>query len=299
MCITKDGWHKALSDAEPGAYVEVRGFKLFYRVFGSSSNVLLCLHGGPGGTHLPLLPLGKLGDDRIKVVMYDQLGSYRSEKPPDTSRFTVDYYVEEVEGIRQALNLGKINLMGASWGGQLALAYALKYQQNLKKLITTGGLASVPECVSEMGRLKTLLPKDVQKTLAKYEALWAFGHPEYVKALDICYHNFLCRMPQWPEELTRSRNHFSVPVFSTMWGPNDFNALGNLQDWDITSRLSEIHVPTLVTGGRYDEVPPKCAETIHKGIRGSRLVIFENSSHLPMWEEEEKYLTTIREFILD
>lgn len=287
-----------LLEAEPGAYVEVKGFKLFYRVFGNGSNVLLCLHGGPGGTHLPLLPLGKLGDERIKVVMYDQLGCYKSEKPKDTSRFTVEYYVEEVEGIRQALNLGKINLMGASWGGQLALAYALKYQQNIKKLHTTGGLASVPEYVAEATRLRTLLPKDVQETLAKYEALLAFGHPEYLKALDIYYHNFLCRMPQWPEELTRSRNYFSVPVFFTMWGPNDLTATGNLKDWDITARLPEIHIPTLVTGGRYNEVPPKVQETIHKGIRGSRLVIFENSSHLPMWEEEGKYLKTVREFIL-
>jgi proline iminopeptidase len=92
-------------------------------------------------------------------------------------------------------------------------------------------------------------------------------------------------------------NCVSVPVYFTMWGPNEFTAIGNLKDWDITARLREIHVPTLVTGGKYDEVTPKIAETIHKGVRGSKLVSFKNSSHLAMWEEEEEYLKTIRDFI--
>jgi proline iminopeptidase len=149
-----------------------------------------------------------------------------------------------------------------------------------------------------MQRLKTLLPKDVQETLAKYEAAWAFWHPEYMKAVDVYYHNFLCRMPQWPEDVTRSLYHLSVPVYFTMWGPNEFTCMGNLKNWDITARLPGIQVPTLVTGGRYDEVTPKIAETIHKGIPGSKLETFENSAHLPMWEEEEKYLKSVKEFIL-
>jgi proline iminopeptidase len=287
-----------LSEGERGAYVQVKGFKLFYRVFGEGSNVLLCLHGGPGATHNYMIPHGKLGDEKIKVVMYDQLGCGNSEKPKDTSLFTIDYQVEEVEGVRQALGLGKINLLGSSCGGMIALAYALKYQQNTKKLITTGGLASVPEYISEANRLKALLPRDLQETFAKYEPLWAYWHPEYMKAVDVYYHNFICRLPQWPEEVTRSFSVLSVPVYFTMWGPNEFTAMGNLKDWDITDRLREIQIPTLVTGGRYDAVTPIVAETIHKGIRGSKLAIFEKSAHLPMWEEQEEYLKTVRNFIL-
>ena len=286
-----------MPEAERGTYVNVRGFKLFYRVFGSGSNVLLCLHGGPGGTHIPLIPLGKLGDDKIKVVLYDQLGCGKSERPKDVSLLNVDYYIEEVEGIRQALGLEKINLMGQSWGGMLALAYALKYQQNLKKLTTNGATASVPEYIAEVTRLRESLPKDVRETIVKYENLWAFWHPEYMEAIDIFSHNHFFRAPQWPKEFMEGRSLLSVPVYLTMWGPNEFTATGTLKEWDITPRLSEIRVPTLVTGGRYDESTPKVAETIHKGIRGSRLVTFENSSHFPMWEEEEKYLKTMREFI--
>jgi len=287
-----------MSMAEERSYVMVNGFKLFYRTFGNGDNVLLCLHGGPGMMHDYLLPLARLADDEIKVVLYDQLGCGRSQRPEDTSRFRADYYVEEVEGIRRALNLGKVNLMGSSWGGMLALLYALKYQRNLKKLITTGGLVSSRECAKEMNSLKTQLPKDDQETFAKYEAVWAFWHPDYLRAVDIYYHNFFCRMPEWPEEVTRTVTHMSVPVYFTMWGPNEFTASGNLKDLDFTARLPEIHVPTLVTGGRFDEVTPKIAETIHKGIRGSKHLIFEKSAHLAMWEEQEKYLKTVREFIL-
>jgi proline iminopeptidase len=288
-----------VSKLESGqGYVLVNGFKLFYRTFGTGSNVLLCLHGGPGAIHDYLLPLGRLGDENLKVVLYDQLGCGRSQRPVDTSLFRADYYVEEVEGIRQALGLGRVNLMGSSWGGMLALLYTLRYQRNLKKLVTTGALVNTQQCVAEMNQLKTQLPNAVQETLAKYESAWAFWHPEYLKAVDVYYHNFLCRMPQWPEEVTRTLNETSVPVYFTMWGPNEFTALGNLKDLDFTGRLPEIHIPTLVGGGKYDEVTPTIAQSIHRGIERSEMITFENSAHLPMWEEQEEYLNTVREFIV-
>lgn len=280
-----------------GAYVSVRGFKIYYKTFGDGADVLLCLHGGPGGLHDYLLPLGKLGDNRIKVVLYDQLGCGESEKPKDLSLFTIDNGVEEVEGIRQALGLGKVNLLGSSYGGALALQYALKYKHNLKKLVISDGLASMPETIAEMNGLRATLPKDVQETLSKYESLWAYQHPEYLKAVEEFYHRFVCRLPQWPAEVARTLYQVSVPVYWIMNGPNEFTIIGNLKDWDITSRLGEINTPTLVTVGRYGEVTPKVAETIHKGIPGSKLVIFENSSHLAMWEEQDSYLRTVRQFI--
>jgi proline iminopeptidase len=282
---------------ETNGFVEVKGFRLFYRSFGTGDNVLLCLHGGPGAPHDYLLPLAKLCNDKTRVVLYDQTGVGRSEKPKDLSILSMDYSAEEVEGVRRALNLEKINLFGNSFGGALALQYALKYQQNIKKLIISSGLASVPETVAEMNRLKTTLPVDVQGVYAKYEAKWAFWHPEYAKAVDVFYHNFLCRLPEWPDEVTRTLNEISIPVYFTLNGPNEFTIIGTLKNWDITSRLPEIKVPTLITVGRYDEVTPKVAETIHKGIPGSRLVIFENSAHLAMWDEQESYLRTVKDFI--
>jgi proline iminopeptidase len=284
--------------SENGAFVTVNGFKLFYRVFGNGENVLLCLHGGPGAMHDYLLPLGELGDDRVKVVLYDQLGCGKSERPREKSHYAIECGVEEVEGVRQALKLDKINLFGNSYGGAVALQYALKYQRNIKKLIISSGLASVRETVAEMRRLKTLLPKEVQDTLAKYEATEDYQNPEYLKAVDVFYRNFLRRLPEWPEELARTMNGLSTDVYWTMNGPNEFTITGNLRDWDITARLPEIHAPTLITVGRYDEVTPKVAETIHRGIPGSKLVLFENSAHVAMLEERERYLNTVKGFIL-
>jgi proline iminopeptidase len=286
-----------MSIHEESGFVTVNGYKLFYKTFGTGSNILLCLHGGPGATHQYLLSLGKLGDDKFKVVLFDQLGVGRSEKPKDFSLLTIEQGAEDVEGFRKAMNLGKVYLFGSSYGGALALQYALKYQHNIKKMIIAGGLASIPETVAEMNRLKTLLPKDVQETMAKYEERWAFTHPEYLKAVDVFYRNFLCRLPKWPEEVSNAMNDMSTPVYWTMNGPNEFTIIGNLKDWDITARLPEIKVPTLVTVGRYDEVTPKVAETIHKGIKGSKLMVFENSAHLTMWDEEEAYLKAVKDFI--
>jgi proline iminopeptidase len=273
------------------------GYKLFYRSFGSGDNTLLCLHGGPGVPHHYLLPLAKLANDNLRVVLYDQLGVGGSEKPEDTSLFNIERGADEVEGVRKALGLGRIHLLGSSYGGALALQYALKYQRNIKKMIIAGGLASVSETVEEMQRLKTLLPKETQEVMKKYEAKWAFLHPEYLKAVDMYYHNFVCRLPEWPEDVARALNEVSVPVYFTQNGPNEFTIIGTWKGWDITKRLPEIKVPTLVTVGKYDEVTPKVAETIHRGIPGSELKVFENSAHLTMWDEEEKYLQAVKEFL--
>ena len=271
---------------------------MFYRVFGEARRgTVLCLHGGPGATHDYLLPMADLIEYGYKVVFYDQLGCGRSEMPDDTSLFTVERGVEEVEGIRRALNLGRIHLMGSSYGGLLAIAYALKYQENLKSLIISSGLASVPLAVAEMQRLKSELPPEIQETLRKYEEIGDYENPEYLKAVQEFYKRHLCRLPEWPKELVYTMEHMSKPVYYTMNGPNEFTIIGTLKDWDVTDQLHKIRVPCLITVGRYDEVTPKVAESMHQRIKGSKLVIFENSSHVAMWEEREKFIEVVRKFL--
>ncbi len=285
-------------EAVSEGYVKVLGFRLFYRVFGEARRgTVLCLHGGPGATHDYLLPMADLTEYGYKVVFYDQLGCGRSEMPDDTSLFTVERGVEEVEGIRRALNLGRIHLMGSSYGGLLAIAYALKYQENLKSLIISSGLASVPLAVAEMQRLKSELPPEIQETLRKYEEIGDYENPEYLKAVQEFYKRHLCRLPEWPKELVYTMEHMSKPVYYTMNGPNEFTIIGTLKDWDVTDQLHKIRVPCLITVGRYDEVTPKVAESMHQRIKGSKLVIFENSSHVAMWEEREKFIEVVRKFL--
>lgn len=281
-------------------YAQILGFRLFYRIFepaDRAKGTIVCLHGGPGACHDYLLPLADLAEFGYKVVFYDQLGCGRSEVPKNYALFSVERGVEELENFRKKMRLGKIHLMGSSYGGMLALAYALKYQRNLESLITTGGLASVPLCVEEMNRLKLGLPKRVQRAIEKYEKRGDYHNPSYEKAVMVFYKKHLLRLKKWPKEQEYTMKHISKPVYYTMNGPNEFTIIGNTKYYDITDQLNKILVPTLVTGGRYDEVTPKVAWSIHENIKGAKLVTFVKSSHLPMWEEREKYMATLNKFL--
>lgn len=281
--------------------IGVLGYKLFYKIFepkeGKIRGTVLCLHGGPGMPHNYLLPMADLTNFGYRVVFYDQLGVGKSEMPENKYIFSIEYGVEEVEAFRKTMNLGKVNLFGSSYGGLLAIAYALKYQRYLKSLITAGGLASVPLTVAEMQRMKSELEPEVRSILEKYESVGDFENPEYVKASMTFYHKHICRLPTWPEELQYTIDNVSKPVYGLMNGPNEFTIIGSMKYWDVTNRLHTIKVPTYVTGGRFDEVSTKVAESIHRGIKGSKRSTFEKSSHTPFWEEREKYMRTIAGFL--
>ena len=279
-------------------YVKALGFRLFYRTYGKpTKGTVLCLHGGPGATHDYLLSLEDLAQFGYRVVMIDQLGCGKSDRPRGTSLYTIPHNVEEVESVRAALRLGKVHLMGSSYGGALAIATALKYQRRLKSLVVTGGLASVPLTVREMRRLIGRLPPKVRATIAKYEAMGDYENPRYLAAVTEFYRRYVCRLPVWPREVVYSFDHISKPVYYTMNGPNEFTIIGTIKDWDVTDQLPTIKLPTLVTVGRYDEVTPRVAGEIHDGIRDSRLVQFEKSAHLAMWEERAHYIEVVRDFL--
>src|SRR5438093_97714 len=193
-------------------YVKILGFKLFYRSCGRpTKGTILCLHGGPGATHDYLLSLEDLAQFGYRVVLIDQLGCGKSARPRGTALYTIAHNVEEVEGVRKALQLGKVHLVGSSYGGALAIATALKYQRNLRSLVITGGLASVPLTVREMRRLVNRLPPKTRATLAKYEAREDYENPEYLAAVDVFYRRHVCRLPVWPREVTYSFEHLSRP----------------------------------------------------------------------------------------
>jgi len=279
-------------------YVNILGYKLFYKSFGEASKgTVLCLHGGPGATHDYMLPLADLSAYGYRVVFYDQLGCGKSELPKNHALFVMERYVEEVEELRKVMRLGRVHLIGSSCGGQLALAYALKYQRKLRSLITIGGLHNVPMVFEEMQRMRKKLPPEVYRTMLKYEELGDYENPEYQKAVEVFYRKHLCRLEDWPKELTHSFEHLSKPVYHTMNGPNEFTIIGNIRYWDVTNELHKIKVPTLVTCGRYDEVSPKVARDIHRRIKNSRLRIFPRSSHLPFWEERDRFMNTVKKFL--
>jgi proline iminopeptidase len=279
-------------------YASVLGYDLFYRQFGEPrQGEILCLHGGPGATHDYLLSLADLAVHGYRVTLYDQLGCGRSQVPRDPSLFVPEHYVEEVEAFRKEMKLGRPHIIGSSWGGMLAIAYALKYQRNMKTMTTVGGLHSVPLTIREMQRMKKTLPPDVQRTMERYEGAGDYENPEYLKAVMVFYKKFLCRLDHWPEEVAYSLEHISKLVYGTMNGPNEFTIIGNTRYWDVTDKLHTIHVPTLVLGGRYDEVSPVVAKEIHSHVKGSELTIFPKSSHLAFWEERDAFMKRVLSFL--
>lgn len=279
-------------------FVKVLGHRLFYRSFGNPVNgEILCLHGGPGMTHDYMLPIADLADHGYRVTFYDQLGCGKSEVPENNSLFVPETYVEEVEVFRKKMRLGRPHIIGSSWGGMLAIAYALKYQRNIRSMITVGGLHNVPMTASEMQRMKGELPKDVRDVLNRYESAGKYEDPEYVKAAMVFYKKHICRVDPWPKELTYSLEHVSKPVYWTMNGPNEFTIIGNIRYWDVTEQLHKIRIPTLVLTGVYDEVSPKVGRDIHRHIPGSKLIIFPNSSHTSFWEEREAFMETVVRFL--
>lgn len=287
-------------DQGRSGFVSVSGGRLFYRSFGPEKGLptVLCLHGGPGASHDYLLPLSDLVPYGYRVVLFDQLGCGQSEVPDDHSLFTLEHHVQETEEVRRNLSLGRVHLLGSSYGGLLALAVALAHPEGLRSLITVGGLASVPLTSAEMQVLRHALPRSVQETLDRCEAEGTTGSPEYQAAAMEFYRRHVCRLASWPPELTRSLElALSHPVYPLMNGPSEFTITGTIKEVDLSPQLPRIHLPSLVLGGRYDEVTPKVADQIRHGIPGAQGVTFVESSHTPFWEERERFMAVVARFL--
>ena len=277
--------------------MDVGDGRVWYESAGEGSRTLLLLHGGPGGNSEDLEPFLDLADLGFRVVRYDQLGSWRSDQPDDPSLWQVPRFATEVERVRQALDLGQMHLLGQSWGAFLAIEYALHHGQHLRSLVLASGAASTRECVAGMNRWKQEMPPDVRETFARYEASGDYGHPEYQAAMDALYRRNFCRVEPWPEPLSRAAAHMAMPVYTQMWGPNEFTCNGTLLEWDRSDRLGEITVPTLITVGEFDEVHPSCAETMRRGIPNADLVVFAGCGHVAHLEDHERYRTVLIDFL--
>jgi proline-specific peptidase len=288
----------AASTQSREGFVAVPGGKVWFQVVGGGSAVpLLTLHGGPGAAHDYLEPLAVLADDR-PVVFYDQLGCGRSDQPDDTSLWQIDRFVEEVGAVRAALGLDRVHLLGQSWGGWLAIEYLLSRPAGVVSAVLASTSASAPQFIEEVRGLKAALPIDMQRVLDEHEAIGDLDHPDYEAVVMEFYRRHVCRLAEWPDCLLRTFAYAAEgPVYPTMNGPNEFTMVGNLKGWERRDRLGEIQVPTLITVGRFDEITPACAETMHRAIKGSELVLFEESSHTSHLEEPDRFRAVVSEFL--
>jgi proline iminopeptidase len=282
-------------------------FNVWTKRVGNNPTIkLLLLHGGPGSTHEYFEAFDSyLPAEGIEYYYYDQLGSAYSDQPDEPSLWEIPRFVDEVEQVRQALGLNKDNfyLLGHSWGGILALEYALKYQSNLKGLIISDMMASIPAYNTYAKNV--LMPAMDQKVLAEIQRLEATAKtndPRYMALLmPNHYEKHLLRMPaaEWPDPAKRGLNHINPKIYVPMQGPSELGASGKLLNWDRTADLGKISVPTLTIGAKYDTMDPAHMEMMSKSVQHGRYLYLPNGSHMSMYDDQKAYMAGVIKFIKD
>jgi len=282
-------------------------YKVWTKRVGNNPKIkVLLLHGGPSGTHEYFESFDSFfPPEGIEYYYYDQLGSYYSDQPTDSSLWTIERFVEEVEDVRKALQLDSTNfyLLGNSWGGILAMEYAFKYQQNLKGLLICNMMASCPDYGKYADEVlaKQMDPKVLEEVRA-IETKKDFSNPRYMELLTPNYYEkHLCRFPasEWPDPVNRSFKHMNSSVYVLMQGPSEFGISGRLAKWDVKARLPEIKVPTLTVGATHDTMDPEHMKWMATQVKKGRFLLCPEGSHLSMWDDQAHFFPGVIQFIKD
>lgn len=280
-------------------------FKVWTKRFGNNPRIkVLLLHGGPAMTHEYMECFESFfPKEGFEFYEYDQLGSYYSDQPKDSSLWTTERFVEEVEQVRKAIGADNKNfyVLGNSWGGILAMEYALKYQQNLKGLIVANMVASIPEYnqYAEHVLAKQMDPKVVSEII-DIERRGDYKNPRYMELLIPNYYNqHICRLKELPEPVMRSGKHTNGDIYTIMQGPSEFGASGRLLNWDRKADLKNITVPTLMIGAKYDTMDPKAMEEQSKLVKNGSFLYCPNGSHLSMWDDQKVFMDGVIKWIWD
>lgn len=276
------------------------------RVGNNPKTKVLLLHGGPGATHEYFECFDSFfPQEGFEYYYYDQLGSAYSDNPNDSSLWNIDRFVEEVETVRKALKMDSSNfiLLGHSWGGILATEYALKYQRNLKGLVISNMVPSVPEYNAYANNvLAPKLPKDILAKIRSYEAKEDYTNPTYLQLIaDNYYPEHVLRMPPatWPDPVKRAFAKMNYPLYLQMQGPSEFGIVGNasLKNWNRKPDLNKIKVPVLSIGGEFDTMDPKAMEEIAKLVQNGQYLYCSKGSHMSMYDDQQTYFTGLIKFI--
>jgi len=282
-------------------------FNVWTRQSGASPTTkVLLLHGGPGGSpdYLEICD-AFLPREGIEIYHYAQLGSVPSDQPDEPSLWNLERFVDEVEQVRQTLGLDASNffLFGQSWGGLLAIEYALKYQQHLKGLVISNMMSSVPAYNAyARGTLLAGMDPDVQQEVLAIEEAGDFENPRYMELL-LAHHypQHVLRRPidQWPDAVNRTFSRVNPTVYIPMQGPSEFGAAGDcaLKNWDRSADLPRITVPTLVIGARYDTMDPEHLRWMSTQFPAGRFHFCEHGSHLSIYDDQDSWFDGLIDFL--
>jgi len=278
-------------------------FKVWTKRFGSHPRIkLLLLHGGPGATHEYFEALERfVGAEGIELIYYDQLGSAYSDQPKDESLWTTERFVDEVEQVRQALGLTQDDfyLLGHSWGGILAAEYALAHQQQLKGLVISNMMMSIPDYnryASDV--LAKGMDPGVVKEIKDLEKKGQYESPRYMELLlPHFYAKHICRLEEWPDAVTRSFGKLNKQVYVLMQGPSEFGLTGRLEKWDRKADLGAITVPTLVIGATHDTMDPEHMRWVSTQVKHGSFLLCPEGSHMAMWDDQRSYAAGLVRFL--
>jgi proline iminopeptidase len=289
-------------------FVDTGGVFIYYEALGTGAPLVI-LHGGPGASHeylLPyLIPLAKTN----RLVFIDERGSGKSTKLDDPSDYTVENMADDVEAVRRALSLGKINLLGHSYGGVLAQAYALKYQDNLSHLILASTFHSTRQLNDVFKRMMAAMTPELRGRIEAMEKEGLFGHGKdfeknrYTAAYMVAawgegYFPYLYRRHPDANYDPSSTAGMSWDLYREMWGSHgEYVVDGNLASVEYADRLGSLHVPTLITVGDHDECDPSIARDMQRCIPGSKLVVIPDSGHMTFVDQPILYLKTVDDFL--
>ena len=296
------------SSAIDEGYLDANGVLLYYKAFGQGPPLLI-VHGGPGASHdyfLPhLIPLAR----RNRLIFIDERGSGKSEKLENPAGYTVEAMVEDVEAVRIGLGLGKVALLGHSYGGVLAQAYALKYQQNLSQLILCSTFHSTKKMNAVFQKQLAAMPAALRQQIQEQEKAGLFGNGKgyqqnrytesyMLAAWGEAYFPYLYQKRPDANYDPVANGIMSWDLYRTMWGSHgEFVIDGNLSSVEYSDKLASIHVPTLITVGDHDECDPSLAREIQSKIKGSKLVIFPQSGHMTFVDQPGLFRKAVGEFL--
>ncbi len=274
-------------------------YKVWTKRMGSGPIKVLLLHGGPGASHEYLEAMESfLPAAGIEMYYYDQLGCNNSDQPDDPSLWTLPRYLQEVEEVRRGLGLDQFVLYGHSWGGILAMEYALHYQQHLRGLVISNMTAGIQSYLKRTAALKLQLDPATLAQLEKLEANQDYDSPAYEEIMmEKLYPKMLCRTKPWPEPLDRSFRHLNPKIYTQMQGKSEFLVTGNLKDWERWDRLHEIKVKTLTVGAQYDEMDPEDMKKMAALMPHASYAFCPNGSHMCLWDDQEVYFRQLVPFL--
>jgi proline iminopeptidase len=280
-------------------------FKVWTRRVGDNPDIkVLLLHGGPGATHEYLEIVGDhLGPAGIEFYYYDQLGSGNSDQPDERELWQLDRFVDEVEQVRQSIGLNRSNffLFGQSWGGMLAMEYALRHQEHLKGLVISNMMASSPAYNAYAHEvLMPAMDQAVLREILDFEARGDIENPRYLDLLnEHHYIHHVIRMPvdEWPDPVQRTFAHINPDIYVPMQGPSELGMQGSLSDWDRFDDLHRISVPTLVIGARHDTMDPAHMAEMARRLPNGTYVECPDGSHLAMYDDTEVYMRGLIDFL--